>query len=52
MHYYAVLAQLILAAVLLRALIVKAQLLPPSCGRCGRHLERRELGEPVCSCGR
>lgn len=37
---------------LMRALFVRAELLPPTCARCGLKLERRELGEPVCSCGR
>ena len=38
-------------ATLMRALFVKAQLLPPTCARCGMRFERRALGEPVCSCG-
>jgi hypothetical protein len=36
--------------VLFRALLVRARVLPPTCGRCGRRFERRALGEPVCSC--
>jgi hypothetical protein len=39
-------------ATLMRALFVKARLLPATCARCGLKLERRELGEPVCTCGR
>jgi hypothetical protein len=35
---------------MMRALFVRADLLPPTCGRCGLRLERRALGEPVCSC--
>ena len=42
---------LVLWAVLLRALLVKAQIVPRSCGRCGRVFERRALGEQICSCG-
>ena len=38
-------------AALMRALFVKAALLPPTCGRCGMRYERRALGEPVCTCG-
>jgi hypothetical protein len=37
-------------ATLMRALFVRAQLLPPTCGRCGLRFERRALGEVVCSC--
>jgi hypothetical protein len=39
-------------ATLMRALFVRAELLPPTCARCGLQFERRELGETVCSCGR
>jgi hypothetical protein len=35
---------------MMRALLVRAQVLPPTCGRCGRRLERQNLGEAVCSC--
>ena len=35
-----------------RAVLVFAQKLPPTCRECGRKLERRYLGESVCSCGR
>jgi len=37
-------------AALMRALFVRAQLLPPTCGRCGMQFERRALGAPVCTC--
>ena len=43
---------LILWAAMMRALLVRAQILPATCNRCGRPYERRELGEAVCSCGR
>jgi hypothetical protein len=36
--------------VLLRALLVEAELLPRTCGGCGRALERSHLGEEICSC--
>ena len=42
----------VLWATLMKALLVKANLVPASCARCGHKLERRELGEPVCSCTR
>lgn len=42
--------QVFLWATLMRALLVKAQVLPATCGRCGLGLERRALGEAVCSC--
>jgi hypothetical protein len=37
---------------MMRALLVRARILPPTCGRCGRRYERRELGEAVCACER
>jgi hypothetical protein len=37
--------------VLLRALLVQADLLPRTCRRCARPVERRELGEEICCCG-
>jgi hypothetical protein len=37
-------------ATLMRALLVKAQVLPATCARCGLVFERRTLGEAVCSC--
>jgi len=36
---------------LMRALLVKARVLPPTCARCGLPFERRALGERVCGCG-
>jgi len=47
-----VLPYFVLWATLVRALLVKANILPPNCARCGHKFERRELGEPVCSCSR
>jgi len=40
----------LLWATLMRALLVKAHVLPPTCARCGLLFERRALGERVCSC--
>lgn len=37
---------------LMRAVLVRAEVLPPTCARCGFRFERSHLGEPVCSCGR
>ena len=45
-----VIGYVLLWATLMRALLVKAQLLPPTCARCGRLFERRALGQPVCTC--
>ena len=42
---------LVLWIAMMRALLVRAQILPATCNRCGRPYERRELGETVCSCG-
>ena len=43
-------AYLLLWACLMRALLVKAQVLPPTCARCGLRYERAALGEAVCGC--
>jgi hypothetical protein len=40
----------LLWATLMRALLVKAQILPPTCARCGLTYERKTLGERVCRC--
>jgi len=37
-------------ATLMRALLVRANVLPATCARCGRVFERRALGEQVCRC--
>jgi hypothetical protein len=37
-------------ATLMRALLVKARVLPPTCARCGLIFERTSLGERVCHC--
>jgi hypothetical protein len=47
-----VLPYVALWAALMRALLVRADVLPPTCGRCGQHFERRALGETVCTCAR
>jgi hypothetical protein len=51
MHAWMVLPYFVLWATLMRALLVRAKLVPPTCARCGLRFERRELGEPVCDCG-
>ena len=38
--------------VLIRALLVRANVLAPTCPRCGLMLERAQLGERVCGCAR
>ena len=43
---------LALLASLMRALVVKAQISAPTCGRCALPLERRQLGEQICGCAR
>jgi hypothetical protein len=43
---------LVLWVAMMRALLVRAEVLPATCNRCGRPYERRELGEAVCSCER
>ena len=39
-----------LAAIFMRAVLVKLNTLPPSCARCGLPRERRFLGERICAC--
>jgi hypothetical protein len=47
-----VIPYIVLWTAMMRALLVRADILPPTCGRCGHRYERRDLGEPVCSCDR
>jgi hypothetical protein len=47
-----VLPYFVLWATLMKALLVKANLVPPSCARCGQKLERRQLGDSVCRCSK
>jgi len=42
---------IVLWVAMMRALPVRAQILPAMCSRCGRPYERRDLGENVCQCG-
>jgi uncharacterized Zn finger protein (UPF0148 family) len=44
------LAYALLWATLMRALLVKARVLPPTCARCGLPLERRAMGDRICGC--
>ena len=37
---------------LVRALLVRAEVVAPLCPRCGLKYERRQLGERICTCGR
>jgi hypothetical protein len=50
MHGFLVLALVLFWATLMRALFVKANILPPTCARCGLRFERSSLGEQVCRC--
>ena len=45
-----IIGYVLLWATLMRALLVKARVLPPTCARCGLLFERRSLGERVCTC--
>lgn len=42
----------VLWGVMMRALLVRANILPATCSRCGLRYERRDLGEAVCACER
>jgi hypothetical protein len=35
---------------IVRAVLVFARKLPPTCPQCWRRLERRYLGEQICTC--
>ena len=37
--------------VLMRALLVRARVLAPTCPRCALKLEHERLGQRVCGCG-
>ncbi|HYY04091.1 MAG TPA: hypothetical protein VE736_09435 [Gaiellaceae bacterium] len=45
-----ILPYFVLWATLMRSLLIAAKVLPPTCARCGRNLERRALGDEICSC--
>jgi hypothetical protein len=45
-----VLAFVLFWATLMRALFVKARMLPATCARCGLRYERRGLGDRSCRC--
>jgi hypothetical protein len=47
---YTLVMYLVFWATLMRALLVRAKVLPPSCAHCGLPFERRALGERVCRC--
>jgi hypothetical protein len=51
MSGHLLLPYMVLWASLMRALLVRARIAPPLCGRCGLKLERSELGEAICHCG-
>ena len=42
----------VLWVVLMKALFIRAKVIPAECGRCGQLFERRELGGAICSCER
>ena len=45
-----VIGYVLLWMTLMRALLVRANVLPPTCARCGHRYERGRLGERVCTC--
>ena len=42
----------VLWVVLIKALFMRARVIPAECPRCGRLFERRELGGAICTCSR
>jgi hypothetical protein len=42
----------VLWIVLMKALFMRARVIPAECPRCGLLFERRELGGVICTCGR
>jgi hypothetical protein len=45
-----VVAYAVLWAMLFKALLARARVIPAECARCGLLFERRELGQQICSC--
>jgi hypothetical protein len=43
---------IVLWAAMMRALLVRAEILPATCARCGRRYERSSMGESICACER
>jgi hypothetical protein len=43
---------IVLWVAMMRALLVRAEILPATCARCGRRYERRNMGESICACER
>ena len=52
MNAQVLLGYAVLWVVLIKALFVRARVIPSECPRCGRLFERRELGGTICSCDR
>ena len=42
----------VLWVVLLKALFIRARVIPAECPRCGHQFERSELGGTICTCSR
>jgi hypothetical protein len=42
----------VLWVVLIKALFMRARVIPAECPRCGKLYERRELGGEICACER
>lgn len=51
MNAQMVVSYAVLWVVLIKALFVRARVIPPECPRCGQLFERRQLGGAICSCG-
>jgi len=47
----ALLVYVLLWATLMRALLVRARILPATCSRCGLRFERAALGDDICRGG-
>ena len=45
-------AYAVLWTVLVKALLMRARVIPSQCARCGLLFERHELGQQICTCSR
>lgn len=52
MNAHLVVGYAVLWVVLLKALFIRARVIPAECPRCGLKFERQELGGAICCCDR
>jgi hypothetical protein len=52
MNSQVILGYAVVWVVLIKALFIRARVIPAECPRCGRPFERSELGGAICTCSR